>query len=169
MPKDCHDTAVSYLEYRERSAHEVKSHLISKGFHEEEIEKELQYLQELHYVDDIRYCRNYLGYWTGKGRGPVRLQFELAEKGIDTATIQEALEACFDRSTEKAAALKEAKKVLNRSRHAGLDLDNGEDEEDADEPSVPDEKTVAKIGRKLASLGYHTDVIYEIIRQLRKV
>lgn len=169
MPKDCHDTAVSYLEHRERSAHEVKSHLISKGFHEAEIEKELQYLQVLHYVDDARYCRSYISYGTGKGRGPVRLQFELAEKGIDPATIQEALEACFDRSTEKAAALKEAKKLLNRNRDAGFGLDSGEDEDDTDEPSAPDEKTVAKIGRKLASLGYHTDVIYDIIRQLRKV
>lgn len=167
MPKDCHDTAVSYLEHRERSAHEVKSHLISKGFHEDEIEKELRYLEELHYVDDVRYCQNYISYGTGKGRGPVRLQFELAEKGIDTAIIQEVIEACFDRGMEKDAALKEARKLLNRNRDASFDVGSAENEAYVDELLVPDEKIIAKIGRKLASLGYHTEVIYDIIRQMR--
>ncbi|HVI39479.1 MAG TPA: regulatory protein RecX [Anaerovoracaceae bacterium] len=149
MPKDCHDTALSYLEHRERSACEVKSHLISKGFQEEEIEAELQYLEELHFVDDIRYCSDYIRYGVGKGRGPVRLQTELKEKGIDAALIQEALEESFDRQTEKEAAMKEARKILSQ----GADMS---------------EKTMAKIGRKLVSLGYHSEIIYDIIGQVRK-
>lgn len=150
MPKDCHDTALSYLEHRERSAFEVKTHLASKGFGEDEIEEELNRLKELHYVDDTRYCGDYIRYGTGKGRGPVRLQHELAEKGIDAGLIRDALEDSFDRRTESEAALKEAKKILKYQEEQ------------------PDEKTLAKIGRKLSSLGYHSDVIYEIIRKIRK-
>lgn len=150
MPKDCHDTALRFLEHRERSAHEVRTHLVTKGFQEKEIEEELQYLEELHYVDDARYCSSYIRYAMGKGRGPVRLQFELREKGIDAARIQEALGESFDSQTEKDAAMKQARKLLDRS------------------DGVADEKTTAKIGRKLASLGYHTDVIYGIIGQFRK-
>jgi SOS response regulatory protein OraA/RecX len=149
MPKDCHDTALSYLEHREHSACEVMTHLISKGFQEGEIKEELQYLEELHYVDDVRYCSDYIRYGIGKGRGPVRLQLELKEKGIDTALIQNALEESFSHQTEKDAAMKEAQKLLKQSGSL-------------------DEKTAAKIGRKLASLGYHTGVIYDIIGQLRK-
>jgi regulatory protein len=150
MPKDCHDTALSYLEHRERSAFEVRSHLVSKGFVEAEIEEELQHLIELRYVDDARYCADYIRYAAGKGRGPVRLQMELSEKGIDAGLIREALEEFFDRQTERDAAMKEAGKLLR---------------EQADRP---EEKTLAKIGRKLNGLGYHSDVIYEIIRTLRK-
>lgn len=154
MPKDCHDTALSYLEHRERSTFEVKSHLASKGFGEDEIEEELKYLKELRYVDDARYCGDYIRYGAGKGRGPVRLRHELAEKGIDAGLIREALEESFDRQTESGAAMKEAKKLLKQR-----------DEEQGDRP---DEKTLAKIGRKLNSLGYHSDVIYDIIRKLGK-
>lgn len=151
MPKDCHDTALRYLEHRERSRYEVRTHLVSKGFQEQEIEDELHDLQELHYVDDARYCSNYIRYGMGKGRGPVRLQHELKEKGIDSSMIQEALAESIDRQSEKEAAMKEAGKILMQ----------GQDDAVSD-------KTMAKIGRKLASLGYHTDVIYDVIGQVRK-
>lgn len=156
MPKDCHDTALTYLEHRERSTYEVRSHLISKGFQEEEIEKELNDLKALRFVDDLRYCSDYIRYGMGKGRGPVRLQMELSEKGIDAALIRDAIEENFTRRTEREAAMKEARKLLDRGVRR------------EDEPMGPDEKTMAKIGRKLASLGYHTEVVYDIIRQLRK-
>lgn len=149
-PKDCRETALRYLERRERSAFEVKSHLISRGFPEEEIEAALQDLEELRYIDDARYCDDYIRYGAGKGRGPVRLQAELAEKGIGAGLIQEALAERFDRQTEKEAAMKEAVKLLTEREPDGR----------------TDEKTLAKIGRKLNSLGYHTDVIYDIIRQI---
>lgn len=149
MPKDCHDTALSHLEHRARSAFELKAHLKSKGFQEQEIEEELEYLKELRYVDDARYCEDFIRYGMGKGRGPTRLQFELKEKGIDMDLVRQTIEENFDRQSEKEAAMKEAKKILP----PGID---------------PDEKILAKIGRKLASLGYHTDIIYDIIGQLRK-
>lgn len=165
MAMDCRDAALKFLEHRERSAQEVKFHLRSKGFREEEIEIELEYLKSLHYLDDVRYCGGYISYGLSKGRGPVRLQFELAERGIDAATIQEALESCFDRSTEKAAALKEAEKLLLKRQGSA---DYGPAEEAEEDRAAPDEKTIARIGRRLASLGYHTDIIYDIIGQVRK-
>lgn len=149
MPKDCHATALRYLEHRERSIYEVRTHLLSKGFQEHEIEEELQDLQALHYVDDVRYCSNYIRYGMGKGRGPIRLQLELKEKGIEISLIQEAIEESIDRQTEKDAAMKEAGKILRQGE-------------------AMSEKIMARIGRKLASLGYHTDVIYDVIGQLRK-
>lgn len=152
MPKDCRDTALRYLEHRERSAHEVKAHLISKGFREDEIDEVMKYLEDFKFVDDARYCRSYIEYGIRKGRGPVRLRHELTERGIAPLLIQEILEECFDRNTEKDAAMKEVQKLLH-----------------FDEASAPDEKTIARIGRKLASLGYHTELIYDIIGRLRRL
>lgn len=168
MPKDCHDTALSYLEHRERSANEVKSHLKSKGFQDKEIEEELQSLNELHYVDDERYCEDYIRYGKGKGRGPVRLQLELKEKGIDSELIQNTLEDNFNRLTEKEAAHKEAEKMLGSSgkRIGEWDIESHHEFEEA--RVEVNEKMVAKIGRRLASLGYHTEIIYEVMGQVRK-
>ena len=100
-------------------------------------------------MDDGRYCGAYIEYGIRKGRGPVRLQRELAEKGIDGELIRQALEESFDRRTERDMAMEEAQKLLNRG-------------------GGPDEKTIAKIGRKLASSGYHTDIIYDVIGRIRK-
>lgn len=157
--KKCHETALNYLEHRDRSAYEVVSYLISKGFLQDEIDEELEYLKDLNYVDNMRYCEDYFQYAMRKGRGPVRIRLELKEKGIEEDLIQHTLEVYFDNETEKKAALNEAVKLLERTNVS----DCG-----AGEEKIIDEKTLAKIGRRLASLGYHGDVIYDIIGQMRK-
>ena len=149
MAKDCHDTALRYLEHRARSVFEIRSHLAAKGFGEEEIEAELRDLKELGYVSDAEYCREYIRYGAGKGRGPVRLRRELAEKGIDAGLIRQALEDGFDRQTEQEAAMREAGKLIKQGER-------------------PDDKTLAKIGRRLHALGYHTEVIYDVIGKVRR-
>ena len=169
MPKDCRDTALSFLEYRERSIHEVKQHLKSKGFDHNEIEKELEALKKLHYLDDARYCENYIRYGKNKGRGPARLRMELNQKGICSELIQDSLKANFSRQQEKESAMKEAEKLIRlNSFYPGKadEEETDEWEQDARKNKL-DEKTIAKIGRKLASLGYSTDVIYEVIGRIR--
>lgn len=181
MSLDCRNEALRFVEIKERSTFEVKSHLVSKGFSSEEIETELNYLVEMHYLDDERYCSNYIQYGLGKGRGPVRLQQELSEKGIDSALIREMLEESFDRRAEREAALAEAKKLIRQKQVSfggfpddfGGSMDSSSDgeadEDDSEEKSEgPDEKMLARIGRKLNTLGYHSDVIYEVIRKLKK-
>lgn len=167
MPKDCRDTALSFLEHRDRSMKEVKAHLKSKGFGDNEIEEELKTLEELHYLDDERYCENHIRYGKNKGRGPVRLRMELAEKGIGFELIQDALREHFGRQEEKEAAMKEAEKLLRTSRSSLEGSEGRSGEEEEEQAQRPDEKTVAKIGRKLASLGYSTDVIYDVIGKIR--
>lgn len=170
MTKDCRDTALNYLKHRARSVFEVKSHLLSGGFPEEEINEALRYLQEYRYLDDAEYCSDYIRYGVRKGRGPVRLQRELAEKGIEAGLIRRALDESFDRQTEKEAAMKEAGKLLERAVKASAASGSGPagETEDGCGTGWPDEKTIAGIGRKLASLGYHSEVIYDIIGRLRK-
>jgi len=163
MAKDCRETALRFLEHRARTAYEVKAHLLSKGFSGEETAETLRYLEELGYLDDAGYCREYIRYGMRKGRGPLRLQSELAEKGIDAALVRSLLEGDFDRQAEKEAAMRVVTKALKSDGGVAY-----EGEPDSEKAGGPDEKTVARIGRKLASLGYHTEVIYEIIERLRK-
>ena len=161
MSKDCRETALRYLERRARTAYEVKARLLSKGFSEEEVAETLRYLQELGYLDDAGYCGEYIRYGMEKGRGPLRLEAELAEKGIDAALIRGLLAAAFDMQSEKDAAMGVAYKILKNDTNV-----TSEEEPDLAKTGRPDEKTVARSGRKLASLGYHDEVIDEVIGRL---
>ncbi|MDD4121785.1 MAG: regulatory protein RecX [Eubacteriales bacterium] len=159
IKKECREAALRYLEHRERSAYEITSHLTSKGFSKQEIDEELMYLKELHYVDDERYCESHIRYAMRKGRGALRIRYELKEKGVDEALIQQTLRQYFNRQTEKEIALAEATKILERNFGVSAEFEN---------EILIDEKIIAKIGRRLASLGYESNVIYDIIGQLRR-
>lgn len=182
---DCHETTLQFLNRRDRSTHEVRQHLTAKGFDREEIKDELETLKDFRYLDDERYCENYFRYAVAKGRGPGRITAELKEKGLDSSLIQDFVNKSFDRDAEKEAAMREAQKIL-RSKQSfgttkGIGYGNREDhtagyeseEEEAfgyggEAQSEIDDKTIAKIGRKLASLGYRIDVIYDIMGRIRK-
>ncbi|QOX63274.1 regulatory protein RecX [Anoxybacterium hadale] len=173
---DCRDTALLFLNRRDRSVHEVRQHLASRDFDREEIDVAIAELIELGYLDDFRYCENYLRYAMGKGRGPGRVAAELKDKGLDPALIQEIVKEGFGKDAEKEAAMKEAQKILHAksSFYAAAELinsgSNGESFDEGGEniPREIDDKTIAKIGRRLSSLGYRTDVIYDIMSRIRK-
>lgn len=186
--RSCRDTALQFLSRRERSVQETRNHLIERGFDREEIEEELSALKEFRYLDDDRYAESYIRYAKNKGRGPSRIALELKEKGLDSGLTRELLKEHFDRDEEKEAAMREAMKLLRTKLKYGEPLgasftsaeteheDEGSegfgypiDEKDTDSSNVPDEKMIAKIGRRLASLGYRTDVIYDVLGRIRKM
>lgn len=140
---DSKDAALKYLSFRARTCGEVERHLLSKGFDVEEIRQTIERLKELRYVDDEDYCVRYLEYAAGKGRGPLRIRRELEEKGVDRETIQiafeeyETEESDLDRAKEQAEKIARGKPV--------------------------DKKLLARIGRRLHSMGYPSDVIYQVI------
>lgn len=157
--KNCHEAASRYLLHKDRTVYDMISYLISKGFSKEEIDKEVEYLKELHYLDDERYCENYIQYSMRKGRGPVRIRLELKKKGIGEDLIQNTLRLHFNSQTEKEAAFNEAKKMLGQI--SGFEYFNGEEKK-------IDEKNLARIGRRLASLGYHAEIIYNVLEKLSR-
>jgi regulatory protein len=162
MSNDCRDTALRFLAHRSRTVSEVRGRLLSRGFSAQETEAALEYLREFRYLDDAEYCREYIRYGRSKGRGPHRLQSGLEEKGVDAALARKILEENFDRQAEREAALREAKKALLRARPLGS-------------PSTAtgmtrlDPKTIARIARRLAALGYCAEVVYEVVGELRRL
>lgn len=140
---DSKDTALKYLTFRDRTCGEVKQHLLGKGFEPEEIHETIGRLKELGYLDDEDYCARYLEYAMGKGRGPLRIRRELEEKGVDRETIQIALEEYETEESDLDRAKEQAEKIAR-----GKEIDK---------------KLLARIGRRLQSLGYSSDVIYQVI------
>lgn len=140
---DIKDAALKYLAPRARTGGEVKTHLKAKGFHEEDIQQVMEYLKDMHYVDDTQYCSQYLEYAFGKGKGVLRVKRELEEKGVSREVIEIALEDHEWQDTELQRAEAQAEKAA--------------------QGRTADQKLAGKIGRRLASLGYSSDVIYLVV------
>ena len=121
----------------------MKEYLAKKDFGEDEIREVIEEFRDFRYLDDEEYCRQYINYACSKGKGPLRIRQELADKGVDRETIGFALEDYYDRDEELERALRQAEKTL-----AGKPVD---------------EKMRGRLGRRLVSLGYSTDVVYKVI------
>ena len=140
---DIKDTALKYLASRARTSGEMKRHLTEKGFEQEQIRELIDQLKELRYLDDEDYCIRYFEYAFAKGKGIMRVKRELEEKGVKREGIDLSWEEYDPSETELSRAEKQAAKVA--------------------EGRTPDQKLIGKIGRKLTSLGYSSDIIYQVI------
>lgn len=140
---DIRDTAVKYLATRMRTCGEMRDHLKKKGYEDDEIREVISEFIEFRYLDDEEYCRQYINYACEKGKGPLRIRQELAEKGVDREMIGFAIEDYYDRDEELQRALRQAEKTI-----AGKPVDD---------------KMKGRLGRRLVSLGYSTDVVYKVI------
>ena len=108
-------------------------------------------LQELGYLDDEAYAKSFASDAARKGKGRLRIARELAQKGADAATAKAAIEAAAeeeDQLSERERAMEAARKILR-----------GQEK--------PDEKTLARIGRRLSSLGYEPSVIWDVLGKLK--
>lgn len=145
--KDVKDAAMDFLRFRERSLLEIRTHLKVKEYDDQEIEEAIEFLVDCNIASDQRYCETYLRYGMEKGKGPIRLRHELRQKGIAEEWIQAGLEELMDRDQQREKAFEKAERILGND--------------------PPTDKDLARIARRLASLGYESGVVYDVIRRLR--
>jgi len=83
--------ALRLLTVRDRSVQELRVRLANR-FSSEEVEGTIAYLQEMGYLDDLRYARNYVEYRNRhRPTGNFLLRLELSSKGIPEDYIEQAL------------------------------------------------------------------------------
>jgi regulatory protein len=141
--KDPKHAALRYLSYRDRTGFEVVKHLREKGFGEDEISDVLKYLAENRFIDDEEYCRRFTDSFVKKGRGPLRIKHELEKKGVSFEMIQATLFERFGEGREFDLALETARRLQNR-----------------------EVMEKARLARRLASSGFHADIIYRVLEQI---
>lgn len=140
------DEAADYIARRDRTEAELRRRLRDKGYSEEEVEETAAFAEECGWIDDASYCRRYIEYSRLRGRGPLRILRDLAEKGVERMLVQELLEELFNREAESAAAFALAEKELSERI---------------------DEKNLARTARKLASRGFRAGAISDALRRIR--
>ncbi len=152
MKVKANELAMKYLAYRSRTSHEMEKYLKSKEIAEEDISSCMMYLMEYNYINDEDYCKRFFIYSIEKGRGPLRITRDLREKGISDELIRTGIEENFALGGELKLAKNCVEKLLVKEFN---DISLGE-------------KEIGRIGRRLASLGYHSHIIYELLGKIRE-
>ncbi len=101
----CFNAAVRFLGYRPRSESEMRQRLARHGFEETAIEKTLERLKELGYVNDDEFAR----YWVENResfspRGRRLTTMELKKKGLEADIIEKAVSGIDEADSAYRAA-----------------------------------------------------------------
>ena len=153
---DVRTKAVNYINAKPRTRQQVIKYLKEKGFGEPEIMEAVVELEEYHYIDDVEYCRLYFEYGFEKGRGIGRIKRELAEKGV----ASDVIEIAYDELQE----LNEVPDQLEAALEIGRQVVRGIDIEELDYDAR--RKLQARVGRRIVSRGYSTDIAYKVMNML---
>lgn len=137
--------ALYLLEYRDYSAHDITLRL-KKDFEEPAALAAVDYLVEIGAIDDARYAENMIRHLiTQKHYGRRRILQELAAKGIDRDTAEEALDT-FD-NDEPSAIMELLEKRFSRD--------------------LTDDKGIRRTVATLQRYGYDSSDIWDALRDYK--
>ncbi len=89
-----------YLSYRDRTGSEAAAYLERKGYDESEVRAAIKDLQEMGYLDDEAFTRDFISYRKARSFGPRRIRHELINKGLEKKTVEDLLAAAGDDQEE---------------------------------------------------------------------
>lgn len=142
------DDAFSFLERGYKTLEEVRRKLSAKGYDEDTISSVAGLLEEYHLVDDERYAKLYSSEKIRKG-GILKIRHDLQAKGIDKATIEDAL-GSMSPDAEKESCRSQAEKKLALLRKRESD----------------EWKLRGKLYGFLVNKGFSRDTVSSVLREL---
>ena len=147
--KEAKSLALRFLAYRDRSAHEVKSHLAKKEFPPPIVTRVIEWLADLNYLNDERFAQQWGRFrLESKKWGKYRLKQELLFKGLDPELVDETLNSLYNKVDELELALSCVEKKLPAMK--GLDL----------------QKKRRRIAQFLQRRGFGGDAVFKVLDQL---
>lgn len=144
------DASFTLLTYRSRSRKELAQRLQRKQFSETAITAALDRLQELGYLNDEQFARDWLNARKLQGKGPELIRSELKQKGIDPEIIADVISA-YARDPEN---IEDVKRLVERKFKQMQDL--------------PPQDAARRITGFLARRGFPVDTVRRVLRDLRK-
>lgn len=146
-PEDALKRAFKFLSYRPRSEAEVHAKLTRLGFPQKSVETALEKLRSLNLLDDETFARGWArGRAEGRGYGPLRIERELRQKGIEKSLVSQVVRETFGQQEGKERA-----RALLEKRFRGQDLG--------------DRKIFNRAIAFLQRRGYRNAVIAEVLGQ----
>ena len=92
--QEAYGKALNYLSYRPRTEKELKGYLSEKEYSQETIEKVIDRLLEINYINDYEYSINYIEI-TGENKAMSldMIKLHLKQKGVPSEVIKDAFNA----------------------------------------------------------------------------
>lgn len=91
-PETCRERAIGLLARREHSRFELRQKLLARGYDDPELDALLTDLAAERLQSDERFVEAYVYSRISKGFGPLRIQAELRERGIDDELVHRFLD-----------------------------------------------------------------------------
>ena len=155
--KSAYDAACGKLAYRMRTEKEIRDALSREGYDADEISKAVGELKNFGYIDDTKFCEEYLRYGKQKSKADARIIAELSRKGISAEFSQGVIEAVKSESEEE---FDDDRSIAERLAVKMAQAQLGEGK-------TPDEKFYGKVARRLSAQGFAASLIYGVISELR--
>ncbi len=143
--QDPKEKAVSLLKNSPKTEREMRSALEKSGFSQEGIDETIEFLVDLGYMDDVKYAVDFVEMSMAKKRGPLRIKRELEAKGVESDIIEDSIRCTMDDQWEWDMADQIVTEIKSNN------------------PSLKEDKILAKIVNKLTYEGFSDDVINEIV------
>ena len=108
-PVEARKKAMDYLARREYGRRELEQKLAAAGFEATIVLAAVEQLNGEGLQDDRRFAENFAQSRINQGKGPVRIQQELVERGLDAGLVDEVLEEIAEDWFELARATRHKK------------------------------------------------------------
>ena len=150
---DIRTRAANYINTRMRTEAQLRKYLTDKGCDLHEADEIVNEFKRYGYIDDMNYAVLYYEYAASKGRGLSRIKRELKEKGIAAGIIEEAYDSLEEKPDQLEMAMDIGRQMITHVNISELDY-------------AEKQKLRARIGRRLASRGFSSEIIYKVIGTL---
>ncbi|MFQ5449782.1 MAG: regulatory protein RecX [Nitrospinaceae bacterium] len=147
--KKARSFAFKLLSYKDRTRQEIAGRLLQKGFSSSIIQKTLDGLTSLHYLDDKRFALDW-----GRSRietkkvAKRKLWQELSAKGLEPEIIGQTLDILYSEIDETMLAKRCAQKKLSLLKGLGLEIQK------------------RRLAQFLYRKGYPSDIIFQTVNEL---
>lgn len=175
------NAACRKLASRMRTEKEIKIHLKKLEFDDDTIDEVVSNLTELGYIDDEKYCAEFFKYAKAKGKADARIVRELVEKGVTRETAKNVIEDVretaaemqkymneYDGETVKFGATDYRTDEYPSDSRLAYEIGLRMTKSQLEEGKEIDPKFLARVGRRLAGLGYDSGIVYNILGKLRE-
>lgn len=139
--------ALYLLEKMDRTEKGLCDKLRENEYPQELIDEAAAYVKSYHYIDDMRYAKNYISYHQ-MGRSRARIRQELMRKGIPADILESALETSYADSDENQELIMIAKLLEKKGYN----------------PAEADLKQKQKIYGYLMRKGFRSDDILHVMK-----
>jgi regulatory protein len=140
--------ALKLLAARSRTEHEVRTRMKQKGYTEEEIEKTLEFLKSMGYLDEMEFAESFIIAKMKQGWAEWLIRKGLREKGLPSEKIDEAMEKFFDREALRKILMEKARKIIQLYGH------------------LEKQKLLRKLLNYFERRGHSPSVVYKLLEEL---